>query len=68
MTNRQVKNTCSQTVRYRNEIPQQFAASPAIRQAHFSKKVINLLHGFGLSVDYNHLLRLETQIANSVTD
>lgn len=56
----------SDAVRYHREMPQQLAVGIAIRQAIRSKKAINLLHGFGISVDYDRLLRLETQIANAV--
>ena len=48
------------------EMPQQLAVGIAIRQAIRSKKVVNILHGFGVSVEYSRLLRLEAQIANSV--
>ena len=32
------------------------------------KKLIKMLHGFGASVDYPRLLKLETQIANTILD
>ena len=44
-------------------MPQQLAIGVAIRQAIRSKKVIKILHGFGMSVEYNILLRMESQIA-----
>lgn len=56
----------SDIVRYQHEMPQQLGIGVAIRQAIRSKKVINLLHGFGVSVGYDRLLRLETQIANTI--
>lgn len=44
------------------EIPQQLAISLAIHQAVRSKEIVNMLHGFGLAVEYNMLLRVEAQI------
>ena len=44
-------------------MPNELAIGVAIRQAIWSKKVIDLLHGFGASVEYDRLLRLETQLA-----
>ena len=55
----QVRRKTTQTLKTAREMPQQLAARVAIRQAIRSKKVINILHGFGL-------LRMETQIATSV--
>ena len=46
-------------------MPQQLAVGVAIRQAIRSKKVIKILHGFGMSVEYNIPLRMESQIAIS---
>ena len=34
----------------------------AIHQAIRSKEVVNLLHGFGMPIEYNRLLRVETQV------
>ena len=47
-------------------MPQQLAIGLAVQQAVRSKELISLLHGFGMSVDYNRVLRVETQIEASV--
>ena len=39
----------------------------AIRQAIRSKRIVNMLHGFGVIVRYERPLRVETQLANAVT-
>ena len=53
----------SAVIRKSREMPNELAIGVAIRQAIRSKKVIDLLHGFGASVEYDRLLRLETQLA-----
>ena len=58
--------TKSDALRCTHEMPQQLAVGVAIRQAIRSKKIINMLHGFGLSAEYNRLLRLEARIASTV--
>ena len=47
-------------------MPQQLAIGLAVRQAVRSKELISLLHGFGMSVDYNRVLRVESQIESNV--
>ena len=47
-------------------MPQQLAVGLAIHQAIRSKDVVNFLNGFGMSVEYNRLLRVEAQIEASV--
>lgn len=47
------------------EMPNQLAVGIAMRQAFRSKKMIDLLSRFGMTVDYERLLRLETQVATS---
>lgn len=42
------------------------AVGIAIHHATRSKKIIDLLHAIGFSVDYNRIIRIETQLANSV--
>ena len=54
--------------RHRLEWPQQLAVAIAVHQSTRSKKLLDFLHGFGLSVDYSRILRLETQLANSVIE
>ena len=46
--------------------PQQLAVGLAIHQSIRSKEMVNMLHGFGMSVEYNRLLRVESQIEASV--
>ena len=66
LSNYQISNKKSQSLRAMHEMPQQLAVGVAIRQATRSKKIINILHKFGMSVDYTRLLRIEGQIANTV--
>lgn len=47
---------------------QQLTAGIAVRQSYRDKKIINLLHGFGLTVEHNRLLRLETKLVNGVVE
>lgn len=47
-------------------MPQQLAVGIAIHQAIRSKEIINFLHGFGMSVEYNRILRVEAQIEKVV--
>ena len=54
--------------RHRLEWPQLLAVGIAVHQATRSKKLLELLHDFGLSVDYSRILRLETHLANSVIE
>ena len=66
LSKHQVRRKTTQTLKTAREKPQQLEVGVAIRQAIRSKKVFNILHGFGISVEYNRLLRMETQIATSV--
>ena len=66
LTERQVKNKKSDVVRSSSEMPLQLAVGIAVHQAVRSKQLINMLHGFGMSVDYNRILRVEAQIEASV--
>ncbi|KAK3741259.1 hypothetical protein QZH41_019956, partial [Actinostola sp. cb2023] len=63
---RQVKHKKSETTRMTAEMPQQLAIGLAVHQAVCSKELISLLHGFGMSVDYNRVLRVESQIESNV--
>ena len=47
-------------------MPQQLAVGLAVHQTVRSKELICMLHGFGMSVDYNRILRVEAQIESSV--
>ena len=66
LTERQVSNKKSGVVRLATEMPQLLAIGLAVHQAVRSKELISLLRGFGMSVDYNRVLRVETQIEASV--
>lgn len=66
LTERQVQNKKSQTINITREMPEQLAVGIAVHQATRNKGMINLLHGFGLSVEYNRLLRVETEIERHV--
>ena len=47
-------------------MPQQLAIGLAIHQAIRSKEIVNFLYGFGMSVEYNRILRVEAQIEKHV--
>ena len=66
LTERQTKNKKSEMLRITREMPQQLAISLAVHQAVRSKEIVNMLHGFGLAVEYNRLLRVEAQIEQCV--
>ena len=66
LTERQVGNKKSELLKSAREMPQQVAVGIAIHQAVRSKQLVNMLHGFGLSVEYNRLLRVEAQIESNV--
>lgn len=50
----------------RRDIPSDIAIGIALRKATRGKEIINMLHRFGICSEYNKILRIETQIANSV--
>lgn len=66
LTDRQINNKKSKVLQVAREMPQQLADGLAVQQAFRSKGTVNLLHGFGMSVEYNRLLRIETQIEANV--
>ncbi|XP_068703522.1 uncharacterized protein [Montipora foliosa] len=66
LTDRQKSNTKSKVIKSSRDMPQQLAAGLALRQSIRSKEIVNMLHGFGMSVEYNRLLRIEAQIEQSV--
>lgn len=68
LTNRQVENKKSLTLRSTSDMPQQLAVGLAVHQAVRSKELVQMLHGFGMSVDYDRILRVESQIEASVID
>ena len=66
LTERQANNKKSEIIKTTREMPQQLGVGLAIHQAIRSKEIIKMLHGFGFSVEYNRLLRVEAQIEQSV--
>ena len=66
---RQVAHTpksSSTEFRTQRDWPLQLGIGVAVHQSTRSKHLVNLLHGYGLSVDYARILRLETQLAHSI--
>lgn len=68
LSDRQLRHKKSDTTRLTAEMPQQLAIGLAVHQAVRSKELISLLHGCGMSVDYNRILRVESQIESSVIE
>lgn len=66
LTERQTSNDKSQTLRLTREMPQQLAVGLAVHQLTRSKELVNMLHGFGMAVEYNRLMRVEAQIEATV--
>lgn len=66
LTNRQTNNEKSKTIRLSRETPQSLAVGLAVHQATRSKDLVNMLHGFGMAVEYNRVLRVESQIEATV--
>ena len=60
-----VKHKKSESTRMTAEMPQQLAIGLAAHQPVRSKEFISLLHGFGMSLDYNRVLRVESQIKSN---
>ena len=63
---RQVTHKPSTSIRHTREWPQQLAVGLTVHQSFRSEKIIEFLHGLGISVDYKRIIRLENQIANQV--
>lgn len=66
LTERQGNNRKSETLRLSREMPQQLAVGLAVHQATRSKELVNILHGFGMAVEYNRLMRVEAEIEATV--
>lgn len=66
LTERQTNNKNSETLRLSREMPQQLAIGLAVHQATRSKELVNMLHGFGMTVEYNRIMRVEAQIEATV--
>ena len=60
---RKVLNKTSEAFYNTHELPQPLAVGLAVHQATRSEKLLQLLHGFGLSVDHTRILKIETRIA-----
>ena len=54
-----------ESTRMTAEMPQQLTIGLSLHQAVQSKELISLLHGFGMSVAYNRVLRVESQIESN---
>ena len=65
LTPRQVLNKTSEAFYNTHELPQQLAVGLAVHQATRSEKLLQVLHGFGLSVDHKRILKIETRIRHS---
>ena len=68
LTERPITNTKSETLRLSREMPQQLVVGLAVHQLTRSKELVNMLHGFGMSVEYNRVLRVEAQIEDTVLE
>lgn len=66
LTERQTGNKESDVIKTSREIPQQLAVGFAMHQSIRSKGLVNMLHGFGMSVEHNRRLRVESQVEASV--
>jgi len=66
LTERQSGNKKSDVIKTSREMLQQMAVGLAIHQSIRSKGLVNMLHGFRMLVEYNRLLRVESQIEASV--
>ena len=55
LTEKQKSNKKSETLKSTTEMAQQLAVGLAIYQGTRSKQLVTLLHGFGMSVEYNGL-------------
>ena len=64
LTPRQVLNKTSEAFYNTHELPQQLAVGLAVHQATRSEKLLQLLHGFGLSVGHTitRILKIEIRI------
>ena len=61
LTDRQENLTKSKVIKSTGDMPQQLTVGLALRQSIRSKNIVNMLHGFVMSVEYNRLLRIEAQ-------
>ena len=68
LTEKQSNNKKSETLRLSREMPQQLAVGLAVHQLTRSKQLVNMLHGFGMSVEYNRVMRVEAEIEATVLE
>lgn len=66
LTEGQIANKKSEILRSGREMPRMLAVGLVVHQLVRSKELVNMLRGFGMSVEYNRLLRVETQLESSV--
>ena len=67
LSKRQVMhNKIDGNVRHTRELPLQLAIGITVHRSCRSRKLVDLLNSFSMSVDYKRILRLENQIANQV--
>ena len=62
----QIQSDTEKDIRHVNEWPMQLAVGLSVHQATRSRSLLEILNGFGVSVDYFRILRLETQIAEEI--
>ena len=68
LTERQLKNISSTQFHNVRETPLQVAVGLTLHGSTRNKRIIEMFHGLGYSIDYPRVLRLETQIASSVLE
>ena len=64
---RQIKQKTTANLHCTRIMPQQVAIGLSIHQTVRNKKIIEILHGYGMSIEYNRLFRYETQIDETIT-
>ena len=62
LTERQIGNKKSEVIKSTREMPQQITVGLSLLQCIRSKEMVSMLYGFGMSLEYNSLLRVECQI------
>ena len=65
-TDRQISRKGFQTMRSMTIVPRQVAIGMSIHNLSRSKKTVDFLHSFGLSISYGNILRYETRLAESI--
>ena len=67
LSDKQTKYSDSKNIQHTRNYPMQVGLGMSIHSTTRSKSLVNLMFGFGCSVDYGRVLCLETVIANSVS-